>query len=171
MLLDEAEDVGARLKLLASAREVNEETLKHSVNLARDALSSCGRPLRRARICLLGSTWTTEEDPSANVVVKIAKILHDKGGKVNVYDPLVPRADSGDGAFTFKPSLSEAAEKVDCIVVASNLEQFRHLNLRRLKIVMRSPAAMVDLEGILDPGKVEKEGFVYRGLGRGECEI
>jgi nucleotide sugar dehydrogenase len=168
LLLDEAEDVGARLKMLFSAREANEEALKHAVNLARGALSTCGRSLRRAKICLLGSTWAMEEDSSANVVVKIAKIFHNKGARVNVYDPFAPRADSDDAAFTFKPSVSQAAEGVDCVVVASNLEQFRHLNLRKLKVVMKSPAAMVDLEGILDPDKVEKEGFTYRGLGRGE---
>jgi hypothetical protein len=34
-------------------------------------------------------------------------------------------------------------------------------------MAMRKPAAIVDLEGIMDPGKVEREGFIYRGLGRG----
>jgi hypothetical protein len=32
---------------------------------------------------------------------------------------------------------------------------------------MKMPAAIVDLEGIVEPNKVEKEGFIYRGLGRG----
>jgi hypothetical protein len=46
-------------------------------------------------------------------------------------------------------------------------DQFRRMNLDRLKIMMKKPGAIVDLEGIFEPDKVEKRGFIYRGLGRG----
>jgi len=39
--------------------------------------------------------------------------------------------------------------------------------LNRLKHIMKMPAAIVDLTGTFEPDKVEKEGFTYRGLGRG----
>jgi hypothetical protein len=39
--------------------------------------------------------------------------------------------------------------------------------LKKLKLLAKMPAAIVDFEGVLDPEKVEAEGFIYRGLGRG----
>jgi UDP-N-acetyl-D-mannosaminuronate dehydrogenase len=66
-----------------------------------------------------------------------------------------------------KKTSTDAVEGTDCAVIVTAHDQFRRLNLRKLKLAMKMPAAIVDLEGIVDPGKVEKEGFIYRGLGRG----
>jgi UDPglucose 6-dehydrogenase len=65
-----------------------------------------------------------------------------------------------------KTSLSEAVEGADCIVVLSGEEQFNHLNLKKLKALMKSPSVIVDLVGKFEPAQVETEGFIYRGLGR-----
>jgi len=46
-------------------------------------------------------------------------------------------------------------------------DQFKRLNLKKLRAVMKMPAAIVDLTGAIELQKVEKEGFIYRGLGRG----
>jgi hypothetical protein len=52
-------------------------------------------------------------------------------------------------------------------MILTGHDQFKRLSLKRLKIMMKMPAAIIDLEGILEPDKIEKEGFTYRGLGRG----
>jgi hypothetical protein len=36
-----------------------------------------------------------------------------------------------------------------------------------MKLTVKMPAAIIDLEGVAEPGKIEKEGFTYRGIGRG----
>ncbi len=46
-------------------------------------------------------------------------------------------------------------------------DQFKNLNLKKLKPLMKIPSVIVDLIGIYDPKKVEAEGFKYFGLGRG----
>jgi UDP-N-acetyl-D-mannosaminuronate dehydrogenase len=56
---------------------------------------------------------------------------------------------------------------VDCIVILTGHKRFKRLNLKKLKIMAKMPAAIVDFEGVVDPKKVEMEGFIYRGLGRG----
>ena len=66
-----------------------------------------------------------------------------------------------------KSSLNEAVEGVDCIVILTGEEQFKHLNLRKLKAITKTPSVMVDLAGVLERNAVEAEGFIYRGLGRG----
>jgi len=51
--------------------------------------------------------------------------------------------------------------------VAVAHDRFTRLNLRRIQMLMRQPAAIVDMGQVVDPAKAEKVGFVYRGFGRG----
>ena len=45
--------------------------------------------------------------------------------------------------------------------------QFKRLNFKNLRAVVKAPAAIIDLAGVVEPEAVEKEGFIYRGLGKG----
>jgi UDP-N-acetyl-D-mannosaminuronate dehydrogenase len=93
--------------------------------------------------------------------------LEAKGAKINLYDPLFSKNEAADLPRVPKRNVNEAAEGSDCIVLLTGHDQFKRLNLKNLRAMMRTPAAIVDLAGILEPQKVEKEGFIYRGLGRG----
>ena len=79
-------------RLPALSRQINEDMVKHAVNLTQDALRSCGKTLRRARIAVLGII-----SPSTATVVFV-KMLELKGAKVSLYDPASKR-DSQDLAF------------------------------------------------------------------------
>jgi hypothetical protein len=46
-------------------------------------------------------------------------------------------------------------------------DQFKRLNLKSLRSLMKTQASIVDLAGLFEPELVESEGFIYRGLGRG----
>jgi len=63
--------------------------------------------------------------------------------------------------------LSKTVEGTDCLVVAVAHDRFTRLNLRRIQMLMKQPAAIVDMGQVVDPAKAEKAGFVYRGFGRG----
>jgi hypothetical protein len=52
-------------------------------------------------------------------------------------------------------------------VILTGEEPLRHLNLKKLKPLTKTPSVIVDLAGALEPQKAEIEGFIYRGLGRG----
>jgi len=69
--------------------------------------------------------------------------------------------------YSAEASLSKTVEGADCLVVAVAHDRFRRLNLRRIQMLMRQPAAIVDMGQVVDPTKAEKAGFVYRGFGRG----
>jgi nucleotide sugar dehydrogenase len=168
LLLDEAENLNMKLRIPAIAREINEEILKHAISLIRESLRSCGKTLRRAKISLLGISQTPNMKDSPKVSAeKLAKILETKGAKVSLYDPYLSGKDLADLGHRVKKKLTEAMEGVDCVVILTGHDRFKRLNLKKLKIMTRMPAAIVDLEGIVDPEKVEREGFIYRGLGRG----
>ena len=160
LLMETAENLNARLRMTALARQVNEDMVRHAVNLTQDALRSCGRTLRRARIAVLGATGqgTTGET--------FVKMLVAKGAKTSLYDPLLPKNENIDRTETPRRNLNEALEGADCLVLLSELEHVKRVNFKNLQAIMRSPAAIVDLTGTIEPQKAEKEGFIYRGLGR-----
>jgi nucleotide sugar dehydrogenase len=168
LLLEDAENLNVKLRIPSVAREINEETVKHAANLIKDALRNCGKPLRRARVSLLGISETpnTKGHPK-RLAKKITETLEARGAKVSLYDPYVPESEMTEMHVRFKKTLTETVEGTDCAIILTAHDQFKRLNLHKLKLVMKMPAAIVDLEGIVDPSKVEKEGFIYRGLGRG----
>jgi UDP-N-acetyl-D-mannosaminuronate dehydrogenase len=159
LLLESAENINAKLRLLALSRQINEDMIKHALNLTQDALRSCAKTLRRARVAVLGTI-------SPNTATGIfAKMLQSKGAKISLFDPASKR-ESLD-LDVLKNSLNEAAASADCIVILTGEEQFTHLNFKRLKVLTRTPSVIVDLAGAYKPKTVEAEGFIYRGLGRG----
>jgi nucleotide sugar dehydrogenase len=158
-LLESAESLNAKLKLPALARKINENMLRHAVNLTNDALRSCGKTLRRSRVAIIAAA-----KPSAMVFVRM---LEKKGAKANLYDPLLPKGEYSNFERMLKRSFKETVEGTDCLVIFGDNDQFRRLNLKKLQAVMKKPAAVVDLKGIIDPQRVQSEGFAYRGLGRG----
>jgi UDP-N-acetyl-D-mannosaminuronic acid dehydrogenase len=161
LLLESAENLNTKLRLTALARQINENMVRHAVNLTQSTLRSCGKTLRRARVAVLG---TTGPRTTADAFVKM---LETKGAKVSLYDPLLSKNEPLDMTHVLKRSLNEAVEGTDCIVLLTGHDQFKRLNLKKLRAVMKMPAAIVDLTGTIEPQKVEKEGFIYRGLGRG----
>ena len=159
LLLDGAENLNAKLRIPALARQINEDMVKHAVNLTQDALRGGGKPLRRAKVAVLG---TANPTTATGVFVKMIEL---KGAKPTLYDPI---SKMGPQEWrVVKTSLNEAVEGTDCIVILTGQEQFKNLNLKKLKALMKTPSVIVDLIGIFEPQKVEAEGFIYRGLGRG----
>jgi len=158
LLLESADALNVKLRLVSLARQVNEEQAKHAVSLVQDALRNGGKPLRRARIAVLGVE-------GADALVEL---LETKGAKVTWFNPAVSgEEESEENPHASKKTLNEAVEGTDCLVVLAGEAQAGNLSFKRLLALMRNPAALVDLTGLLDPVKVEEVGFVYRGLGRG----
>jgi UDP-N-acetyl-D-mannosaminuronic acid dehydrogenase len=135
--------------------------VRHAVNIAQNALRTCGKTLRRAKVAVLG---TAKPKTATDAFIKM---LVTKGAKANLYDPSLSKNETLDTTRMLKRTLNEAAEGTDCIVILTWHDQFKRLDLKKLRAVMKMPAAVVDLTGMIEPEKVEKEGFVYRGLGRG----
>jgi nucleotide sugar dehydrogenase len=169
ILLDEAENLDLKLKISKAAAETNVEALKNAANLIREALKSCGKTLRRAKLSILGVSQTPNVmDVPKSSAKKLGEMLETKGAKISIYDPyLSSKASIELKQASFKKSLTEAVEGADCIVIFTGHDQFKRLNLKKLRLMAKMPAAIVDFEGVIDPGKAEAEGFIYRGLGRG----
>ncbi|MCW4046457.1 MAG: nucleotide sugar dehydrogenase [Candidatus Bathyarchaeota archaeon] len=163
-LLENAENLNTKLRLSKLARQINEDMVKHTVNLLQDTLRSCGKTLRRARVAALG---TVKPETAAD---RLVKMLEKKGAKMSLYDPLLGKSETLSTSHALKRSLNEAVESADCVIILNGYDQFKRLNFQKLRAVMRMPAAIVDLVELVEPQKVEKEGFIYRCLGKGDMK-
>jgi UDP-N-acetyl-D-glucosamine dehydrogenase len=167
LLLEEAENINAELHLPAIARKINAEMLNHTLRLTRDALRSCGKTVRRAKISVFGvfsSPDVMETNPS--FVKHLVTSLSRNGATVHVYDPLFSQKQLIELDYPAEKTLRKSVEGADCLIFTLGHERFKRLNLKRIKFFVRKPAAIVDMGHVIDPDKAEKEGFVYRGFGR-----
>lgn len=168
VLLADAEEVCLKLRMPMLAREINNEVVSHAVNLAKEALGSRDKTLRRAKVTLAGiSQISNSKDYSRDEVNSMIKTLETKGARVRIYDPLFSLDEVPELQNYFRRNLSEAFEGTDCIMILTAHDQLKRLNLKKLKIMAKMPAAIIDLQETVDPKEAEKEGFIYRGFGRG----
>lgn len=168
LLVEEAENVNTKLKMLMVARKINDEMLNHTVHLVRDALRLCGKPMRRAKVSVLGVSYRPNvKEPRGSSTGKLVEMLKKKGVTVRVYDSMFSYKELTKLGYPVKRTLAKTVKGTDCLVIAVGHDRFKRLNLKKLKFLVRSPAAIVDMGHVIDPEKAEKEGFVYRGVGRG----
>ncbi|NIU38397.1 hypothetical protein GWN65_00045, partial [Candidatus Bathyarchaeota archaeon] len=168
LLSEEAENANVKLRMLLLARKINDERPAHTIRLVRDALKQCGKPLRRARIAVLGVSYRPNvKEPRGSKTEELVKMLRAKGAFVQVYDPFYSQKELEDMGHPTQKTMTKVVKGTDCLIIAIGHSRFRRLNLRRIKLLMRRSPALVDMGHVTDPGTVEKEGFIYRGIGRG----
>jgi UDP-N-acetyl-D-mannosaminuronic acid dehydrogenase len=161
LLIESAENFNVKLRLPELSRQINEDMVKYTINLTKEALRSCDKSLRRARVAVIG---TANQDTATKRYINAANA---KGAKVTLYDPLLAKNEISEESTVLKRSLNEAVENADCLVILTGQEQLEQLNLKKIKTLMKNPAVFVDLIGIINPENVQTEGFIYRGIGRG----
>ena len=168
VLVEEADSLNVKLRMLSLSTKINDETLDHAIRLIRDALRCSQKNLRRAKISVFGiSALVNRKKVSNSAAKKLVLELKKRGVLVKVYDPLFSHKELSNMGYETETSMSKTVEGADCLVVAVAHDRFERLNLNRLQMLMKQPAALVDMGQVIDPIKAEKAGFVYRGFGRG----
>ncbi len=135
--------------------------------LAIDKLRECLETLQGRVIGLLGLAFKPNTDDLREAPsLDIAKVLLAAGAHVRAYDPAAV-----EGARALLPEIeysSDAyavADGADALVLVTEWNEFRFLDLARVKASMRKPV-MVDGRNIYDPSIMRSLGFTYRGIGR-----
>ncbi|HXH82342.1 MAG TPA: UDP-glucose/GDP-mannose dehydrogenase family protein [Candidatus Tectomicrobia bacterium] len=155
--------------LVEATIDVNERQRQRMVDKIVGSLGAepnAGR-LDGVTVAVLGlafkpNTDDVREAPALHIVRDLAR----RGARVQAYDPaameqarrVCPEADYRADAYS-------AAEDADAVVLVTEWNQFRNLDLSRLKTVMRRPL-LLDLRNVYDPATVEALGFEYEGVGR-----
>jgi len=98
--------------------------------------------------------------------IDIIEILLKEGAKIKCFDPLA--MDNTKKVFpniTYCENEYDAAKGSDCLVIATEWNQFRNLDLLRIKELLKTPI-LIDLRNLYELEKVKELGFTYEGLGR-----
>jgi UDP-N-acetyl-D-mannosaminuronic acid dehydrogenase len=168
LLIGEAENLGVKLKMTMLARRINDDTLNHAYNLVKDALRSCEKPVRRSRVAVLGVSYRPNvKEAKDSLILELVKLLRRRGARVTVFDPFYTYKELKRLGYPAERTLAKTVEGADCLLIAVGHNRFRRLGLRKINVFMKKPASLVDLALIISHTKAEREGFVYRGLGRG----
>ena len=116
---------------------------------------------------VLGLSFKPNTDDIRNSVsLAVIKMLKGLQVKIKAYDPkAMPKVKKEIKDITLCRDPYEAAKRSDCLLIMTEWEEFRTLDLRRIKKLMRQPA-IVDARNIFDPEELLKAGFAYKSIGR-----
>jgi UDPglucose 6-dehydrogenase len=164
-LIRTAREARAPLSLIEQVEKVNTE---RKIVMATRIEEAAGGSVRDKIIAVLGVTFKPNTDDMRDAPsLVILPMLQTRGAIIRVCDPqgrskgedLLP----GVGWFA---NAVEAAEGADVLVVLTEWNEFRAVNLKQLRQQMRGNV-LVDLRNVYAPAVAEAAGFVYRGVGRG----
>jgi len=162
-LVRTASDAGSPVRLIETTVQVNAARKKA---MAGKVIAALGGDVTGRRIGILGLTFKPNTDDMRDAPsLDIVPALQDAGAIVQAYDPEGHEARQLLRDVDFKANAYDTATDADCIVIITEWDQFRALDLDRIKLLMRRPL-IVDLRNVYRPGEMLARGFEYRSIGR-----
>jgi UDPglucose 6-dehydrogenase len=162
-LVKTAQDQATPLRVVETVAAVNDARKRA---MARKVAAAVGN-LRGKTIAILGLTFKPNTDDMREAPsVPLVTALQDFGARVRAYDPVgVEQARGVLTDVTFCDGPYSCADGADAVVIVTEWEQFRALDLDRLKAALAAPI-VVDLRNIYQPEDMIDRGFVYESIGR-----
>lgn len=159
-LIHMAEDRGYPFDLMRGVVHVNDEQYER---VAEKIAFAAGGSLAGKTVAIWGLTFKARtDDMRESPSVFIIERLLARGARVQAYDPMgrgeVDGIERAGDAYA-------AAEGADVLAVMTEWEEFRHLDMAKVKNLMHVPT-IVDARNLLDPVAVRRHGFTYDGIGR-----
>jgi len=163
-LVRTATDAGAPVRLIETTVAINDARKKA---MAGKVAAALGGDIKDKTVALLGLTFKPNTDDMRDAPsLDVAPALIGMGATVQAFDPegMHEAAKLLDGVV-FKAGPYEAVEGADVVVILTEWDQFRALDLDRVKLLMREPV-MVDLRNVYRPYDMRARGFRYVSIGR-----
>ena len=165
-LLKTAEDFDSPLRIIEAVVKVNDSRKRA---MGRKVIDAIGGPdlARGKKVALLGLTFKPDTDDMRDAPsIAISQALADAGVVISAYDPEgMEMASTMMPDVTMTGSAYEAADGADAVVIVTEWDAFRALDLARLKTITKAPV-LVDLRNVYDPQTVRAAGFNYVSVGR-----
>jgi UDPglucose 6-dehydrogenase len=163
-LIKTGQDHEAPLRIVETVVDVNDRRKRA---MARKVAAALGGNVRGRTIGVLGLTFKPNTDDMREAPsIALITALIDMGAKVQAYDPVgMEQAKPVLPDVTYCDSAYACAEGADALTIVTEWEQFRALDLNRLKGVMARPV-VVDLRNIYRPDDMARRGFIYHAVGR-----
>lgn len=161
-LVKKAKELGYHSKVIAAGRTINDYMPKHVFGLLTDALNDNERPVKNSKVVVLGLSYKENvgddrESPSKEL---ISELEHNQA-LVTIVDPYIEETEVYG---TLESDVYTALEDADAMVLMTAHQEFRELELERVKELMKIPI-IIDARRIYDPEKLREMGFHYSGVG------
>jgi UDPglucose 6-dehydrogenase len=170
-LITVAEDNGVDAAMLREVERINTARVDRLLAKVERALWV----LPHKVIGVLGVAFKANTDdirgaPSLAIVPR----LHGAGATLRIYDPIAARnlqkLYPPDDRLTYVESAFEAARGADALVILTDWDEFRALDLDTIRSLVRTPI-VVDGRNLFEPARMRAAGFEYASLGRGETRL
>ena len=162
-LVKTGQDADSPLRIIETVAAVNDQRKR---GMAKKVITACGGSVRGKTIALLGLAFKPNTDDMRDAPsLAIVTALQDAGAIVRAYDPA-----SMDQARELLTDVKLCADPYDCaegaeaLVIVTEWDSFRALDLKRIAGVMASPS-IVDLRNVYRGDDVRRRGFRYVGVG------
>jgi UDPglucose 6-dehydrogenase len=163
-LVRTAQKAGAPFAIVETVVDVNERRKKA---MADKIVRHCGGSVEGKAVAVLGLTFKPNTDdmresPSLDIVPELQRA----GATVRAYDPAgQEEAKKLLDGVVWCDDAYEAMEGADALVIVTEWNAFRALNLDRVKALLKAPV-MIDLRNIYNPEEMAAAGFDYTSVGR-----
>ena len=159
-----AEQVGYDFKLLTEVQKINAGQMDRFVKKIADTLWV----LKDKNIGILGLAFKQNtDDIRMSPAIELCHRLLKEGARLRVYDPrAMEKAQTLLKDVTFVKDMNEVAEGCDALVIATEWEEFKKLDLERVSKTLTHPI-LLDGRNLFDPAEMERLGFIYKSIGRG----
>jgi UDPglucose 6-dehydrogenase len=163
-LVRTAQQVGSPLRIIETVVDINDKRKKQ---MAQRVIAACGGDVTGRTIAVLGVAFKPNTDdmrdsPSLDIV----PALQAAGATVRAYDPAaMHEAEKLLPGVVWAKDAYSALDGADCVTILTEWNEFRALDLRRVKALLTAPV-MVDLRNIYNPDDMAQAGFVYSSIGR-----
>lgn len=163
-LVKTAQDFDSPVRLVETTVAINDNRKRA---MGRKVIAAAGGDVRGRKVAVLGLTFKPNtDDMRDSPAITVVQTLQDAGAHVVGYDPEgMENAKKLMDGLDFAKDPYEAAADADVLVIVTEWNEFRALDFRRLKAVMKAPV-LVDLRNIYRPDEVAKHGFAYASVGR-----
>ncbi|MBL4837785.1 MAG: UDP-glucose/GDP-mannose dehydrogenase family protein [Kordiimonadaceae bacterium] len=165
-LVHSADTYGVPMRIVRSVVDVNE---KRKIAMAERVITACNGSVEGKRIAVLGLTFKPNTDdmresPSLDIIPALQK----HGAVVHAHDPKgMSEAKEMLEDVTFYDDPYGPLKDADALVIITEWNQFRALDLKRVHSLMNKPV-LVDFRNIYSKADMAAEGFDYIGIGRGK---
>ena len=155
--------LGYDFNLLKEVIKINDNMRKLIVKKVEEALWI----VKNKKVGVLGLAFKPNTDdmrfaPSIDII----RMLGERGAKISAYDPeAMGKAKKIIKNIEYKNNAYEAAKGSDCLLVLTEWDEFKNLDLKKLKKLLKHPI-IVDGRNIFDPFKMKEAGFIYKSIGR-----
>ena len=158
-----AEQVGYEFGLLKEVQKINREQMERFVKKILETLWV----LKDKKIGVLGLAFKQNtDDIRMSPAIDLCHRLQKEGAILKVHDPkAMEKAKDVLSGVTFVSDMNEVAEGCDALVIATEWDEFKKIDLERARRALSHPI-MFDGRNLFDPAEMERLGFIYKSIGR-----